>query len=147
MLETVSQGFKIASERLRGVRELSDSNIDEALRDVRMSLLEADVDFTVVKDFLARVRERTLGQRVETRARDANGRSVRVSPGQHFVHSCEQELCALMCPVDTSLRKQRGAVPNMLAGLQGVGKTTVAAKLARHLQKQGRSPLPVAAGV
>ena len=147
MLETVSQGFKNASERLRGVRELSESNIDEALRDVRMSLPEADVDFSVVKDFLARVKQRSLGQKVETRVRDANGRSVRVSPGQHFVHSCEQELCELMGPVDTALSKQRGAVSVMLAGLQGVGKTTVAAKLARHLQKQGRRVLLVAADV
>ncbi len=147
MLETVSQGFKSATERLRGLRELDESNIDEALRDVRMSLLEADVDFVVVKDFLARVKQRALGEKVETRARDAAGRRLKVTPGQHFVKVCEESLSELMGPVDTSLAKQRGATSVMLAGLQGVGKTTIAAKLARHLQKQGKKPLLVAADV
>jgi signal recognition particle subunit SRP54 len=71
----------------------------------------------------------------------------RVSPGQHFVASCEAELTALMGPVDPSLARKDGAVSVLLLGLQGVGKTTVAAKLARHLQKQGRRPLLVAADV
>ncbi len=147
MLETVTQGFKSATERLRGVRELSESNIDEALRDVRMSLLEADVDFAVVKDFLARVKDRALGERVETRTRAPDGTLQRVTPGQHFVKICEDELTELMGPVDTRLSRDRGATSIMLAGLQGVGKTTIAAKLARHLQKQGRRPLLVAGDV
>ena len=84
MLETVTQGFKSATERLRGVRSLDDENIAEALREVRASLLEADVDFQVVKDFLARVKERALGEKVETRSKDAQGRSVKVTPGQHI---------------------------------------------------------------
>ena len=79
MLETVTQGFKSATERLRGVRELHEANVDEALRDVRMSLLEADVDFAVVKDFLARVKQRGLGEKVETRVRDASGRRMKVT--------------------------------------------------------------------
>ena len=91
MLETVTEGFKSATERLRGVRELSDSNIDEALRDVRRSLLEADVDFQVVKKFLASVKERSLGERVETRVRGADGSMQRVTPGQHFVKICQDE--------------------------------------------------------
>jgi signal recognition particle subunit SRP54 len=148
MLETLTRGFGAARERLRGVRELSNENIDEALRDVRSSLLEADVDFTVVKSFLARVKERALGEKVETRVEDASGRTLRVTPGQHFVAICEQELVALMGPVDPSLaRGRRGVVSVMLVGLQGVGKTTVAAKLARHLQRAGRRPLLVAADV
>ena len=147
MLETVTQGFKSATERLRGVRELSESNIDEALRDVRMSLLEADVDFQVVKDFLAQVKERTLGERVETRVRAADGTMQRVTPGQHFVKTCQDSLTELMGPVDTKLSRDRGATSIMLAGLQGVGKTTIAAKLARHLQKQGKKPMLVAADV
>ena len=136
MLETISQGFKTATDRLRGVRELHESNVDEALRDVRMSLLEADVDFGVVKDFLARVKDRSIGDKVETRVRDASGQMIKVSPGQHFVRVCEQELIDLMGPIDSSLERAQGATSIMLAGLQGVGKTTVAAKLARHLQKQ-----------
>jgi len=147
MLETLSAGFKRARERLAGVQTLSDANLEEALGDVRRSLLEADVDYGVVKDFLARVREKSLGARVETKVRDAAGRVHRVSPGQHFVASCEEELAALMGPVDPSLAKKEGVVSVLLLGLQGVGKTTVAAKLARQLQKQGRRPLLVAADV
>ncbi|MCC6642194.1 MAG: signal recognition particle protein [Deltaproteobacteria bacterium] len=148
MLETLTRGFTAAREKLRGVRELSAENIDQALRDVRTSLLEADVDFTVVKSFLARVKDRALGEKVETRVADAEGRQIRVTPGQHFVAICEQELCALMGPVDSQLaRGKDGVVSVMLLGLQGVGKTTVAAKLARHLQREGRRPLLVAADI
>ena len=148
MLETLTNGFKSARERLSGVRELDAENIGEALRDVRMSLLEADVDFEVVKDFLGRVKERAVGEKVETRVRDAAGQVHRVTPGQHFVKVCEEELTALMGPVDPELgRDEQGAVSVMLVGLQGVGKTTVAAKLAKHLKRQGRRPLLVAADV
>jgi signal recognition particle subunit SRP54 len=148
MFETLTQGFTSARDRLAGVRELTEENIDEALRDVRMSLLEADVDFAVVKGFLARVKERVLGARVGTRARDAAGRLIRVTPGQHFVKACEEELTELMGPVDPSLARGPGGVTSvMLVGLQGVGKTTVAAKLARHLQREKHRPLLVAADV
>jgi len=148
MLETLTQGFTAARERLGGVRELSDENIAESLRDVRMSLLEADVDLAVVKDFLARVKERALGEKVRTRVRDAQGRRVQITPGQHFVKVCEEELTQLMGPVDPELaRDGRGVTSVMLLGLQGVGKTTVCAKLARHLQKDKRRPLLVAADI
>ncbi len=147
MLETVTQGFKNATDRLKGVRELDDQNIDEALRDVRMSLLEADVDLKVVRSFLDRVKERALGERVKTRVKDRSGRKMKVTPGQHFVRICEEELVDLMGPVDTSLQKSRGMTSIMLAGLQGVGKTTISAKLAVHLRKQGLKPLLVAADV
>ena len=145
MLETLTQGFTAARERLAGVRELSEENIDEALRDVRMSLLEADVDFAVVKDFLARVKQKSLGVRVGTRTRDASGRSIHVTPGQHFVRSCEEELTELMGPVDPELARSTGGVTSvLLLGLQGVGKTTVAAKLANYLKKKKTRPLLVA---
>jgi signal recognition particle subunit SRP54 len=147
MLETLTRGFTAARERLAGVRELTEENVDSSLRDVRLSLLEADVDLAVVRDFLARVKERALGEKVATRVRDAAGRTHRVTPGQHFVKVCQEELAALMGPVDTSLARNRGVTSVMLIGLQGVGKTTVAAKLARHLQKQRRRPLLVAADV
>ena len=148
MLETLSQGFKNARERLKGVRELTEENVDEALRDVRRSLLEADVDFQVVKDFLTRVKERGLGEKVSTRVRDSSGRKLQVTPGQHFVSICQQELENLMGPVDTELARESDKLLSiMLVGLQGVGKTTVAAKLARHLQKQGLKPLLVAADI
>ena len=148
MLETLTQGFTAARERLSGVRELSEESIEESLRDVRMSLLEADVDLGVVRDFLARVKKRALGAKVSTRVRDASGRLVKVTPGQHFVKACEKELVLLMGPVDTSLsRDSRGTTSVMLVGLQGVGKTTVSAKIARYLQKQNKRPLLVAADV
>jgi len=148
MLETLTQGFKSARERLAGVRELSESNVEEALLAVRASLLEADVDFAVAKDFLARVKQRCLGEKVETRVKTADGRVLNVTPGQHFIAACQEELVALMGPVDVSLAQDTaGTVSILLLGLQGVGKTTVAAKLARHLAKQGRKPLLVAADV
>jgi signal recognition particle subunit SRP54 len=147
VLETLTQGFSAARERLSGVRELTEENVAESLRDVRMSLLEADVDLAVVRDFLARVKERALGGKVETRVRDAAGRKIRVTPGQHFVKACEEELVALMGPVDPGLSVADGRVTVMLVGLQGVGKTTVAGKLARKLQSEGRRPLLVAADV
>jgi signal recognition particle subunit SRP54 len=147
MLETLTQGFTAARERLSGVRELAEDNVADALRDVRMSLLEADVDLSVVRDFLDRVKERALGAKVDTRVRDAMGNRVRVTPGQHFVKACHDELVALMGPVDATLSRTRGVTSILLLGLQGVGKTTVAGKLARHLQKNGRRPLLVAADV
>lgn len=147
VLETLTQGFTSAREKLTGVRELSEENIDQALRDVRASLLEADVDLKVVRDFLSRVKDRALGERVATRARDASGRRIRVTPGQHFVKVCEEELIELMGPVDSALSRDKGMTSLMLIGLQGVGKTTIAAKLALHLQKQNRRPLLVAADV
>ena len=147
MLETVTQGFKNATDRLKGVRELSEESIDEALRDVRMSLLEADVDLKVVRSFLERVKERALGEKIKTRVKDRSGRKLKVTPGQHFVKVCEEELVDLMGPVDTSLAKARGMTSIMLAGLQGVGKTTISAKLAVHLKKQGLRPILVAADI
>jgi signal recognition particle subunit SRP54 len=148
MLETLTRGFTAARERLQGVRELSEESLGDALREVRSSLLEADVDLQVVTGFLERVKERALGEKVRTRVRDKTGKLLRVTPGQHFVAICQDELVRLMGPVDTRLgRDPRGAVSVMLLGLQGVGKTTVAAKLARHLARQGRKALLVAADV
>ena len=148
MFETLSRGFEAARDRLRGVQTLSEVNVDEALRDVRTALLEADVDLAVTRDFLAKVKERALGEKVETKARDAAGRLLRVTPGQHFVKVCQDELTALMGPVDPSLRRDASRITSvMLLGLQGVGKTTVAAKLARHLARENQRPLLVAADV
>jgi len=143
----VTAGFKNATERLRGVRELSEESIVDALRDVRMSLLEADVDLNVTRSFLARVKERSLGEKIQTRVRDRAGHKIRVTPGQHFIKICEEELTELMGPVDPSLASSAGMVSIMLAGLQGVGKTTIAAKLAVHVKKQGKKPLLVAADI
>ncbi len=147
MLETITEGFKSATERLQGIRELDEENIEESLGDVRRSLLEADVDFKVAKAFLNTVKERALGEKVKTRVKARGGRKIKVTTGQHFVSICEEELVNLMGPVDTELQRADGAISIMLVGLQGVGKTTIAAKLARYLQKKNKKPLLVAADI
>ena len=145
MLETVSKGFKAARNKLKGRTEITAEVVEEALRDIRVSLLEADVAFDVVKRFVARVREKAVGEVVETSVKTAKGK-VKVSPQDHFVKICHDELEALMGPVDTSLRfAERGPTGIMMVGLQGSGKTTTAGKLANKLKKEGKRPLLVAA--
>ena len=147
MFETLSKGFRDARSRLQGVTELNEENIDQALKDVRMSLLEADVEFRVTKAFLSRVKEKALGETVKLRAR-AKGKKTKVSPGEHFVKICQDELTRLMGPVDTSLNyNKRGPTGIMMVGLQGSGKTTSTGKLARYLEKKRKKPLLVAADV
>jgi signal recognition particle subunit SRP54 len=148
LFETLSRGFRAARDRLKGVAELSEANIDEALRDVRMSLLEADVEFRVTKSFLERVKGKALGEKVRLKAHAA-GRHVRLGPGEHFVRICQQELEALMGPPDSSFEwAKKGPTAIMLVGLQGSGKTTTIGKLARFLQKHHKKrPLLVAADV
>lgn len=149
MLETVTKGFRSAKNRLLGKAELTPELIDESLRDIRVSLLEADVAFDVVKKFVAQVREKAAGATVDTTVTDARGRKVKVSPGDHFVKVCHDELEALMGPVDTSLKlKPKGHVSGvMMVGLQGSGKTTSLGKLAAKLKREGRDVLLVAADI
>ncbi len=133
---------------LQGETELTEKNIDQALKDVRLSLLEADVEFKVTKTFLGRVKEKALGETVKLRARAA-GKKTKVSPGAHFVKICQDELINLMGPVDTNIAfAKKGPTALMMVGLQGSGKTTTTGKLARYLQKTKRKrPLLVAADV
>ena len=147
MLETLTKGFRSARDRFRGVVELSDANIADALSDVRASLLEADVDLGIVRDFLAKVQERVVGERVRIEAGKKSGQKLRVSPGDHFTKACYEELVALMGegqPIEPAKGRTRAL---MLLGLQGTGKTSTAAKLALYLKKQGDRPLLVAADV
>lgn len=149
MFETLTKGFRAARERLSGVTELTEDNIDQALRDVRMSLLEADVEFKVVKRFLASVKEQALGQVVQTTA-SHKGKKVRVGPAEQFIKICQDELERMMAfegpPLEFAKRPQVTGI--MLVGLQGSGKTTTAAKLARLLEQEyERKPLLVAADV
>ncbi len=148
MLETVTKGFKAARNKLKGRTEITPEVVDDALRDIRVSLLEADVSFDVVKRFVSRVREKAIGEVVETKVRTNKG-TVRVTPQDHFIKICHDELEALMGPVDTSLREAPKGRPTgvMMVGLQGSGKTTTAGKLARRLLDQGKKPLLVAADV
>ncbi|HEX9298076.1 MAG TPA: signal recognition particle protein [Polyangiaceae bacterium] len=145
MFEALTKGFRQARNRLAGLTELSETNIDAALREVRLSLLEADVELGVVKSFLARVKERAIGETVRTRVKTA-GQVHEVSASDRFVKICHDELVAMMThegpPLAFSDRLPTGV---MMVGLQGSGKTTSAAKLARYLAKQGKKPLLVAA--
>jgi len=148
MFETLSKGFRNARRRLSGTAEIHEDDIEQALRDVRMSLLEADVDFGVTKSFLERVRETAVGEVVRLSAK-TRGRKAKVTPADHFVAICQKELEELMGPVETTLEySKRPASAVMMVGLQGSGKTTTAAKLALYLSSyQDRTPMLVAADV
>ena len=149
MLETLAKGFKAARQRLTGVAELSDDVIEDALRDVRLSLLEGDVEFKVVKTFLERVRVAARGKEVELRAKSKEYGTRTITPEQAFIAICQDELTKMMGPVDTELAwASSGPTGIMVVGLQGSGKTTSVGKLARYLEKtHGKKPLLVAADI
>ncbi|MSQ00991.1 MAG: signal recognition particle protein [Myxococcales bacterium] len=144
MFDTLSRGFRNARLKLQGKTELSEESVADALHDVKVSLLEADVSVDVAKDFLARVKERSLGKVVTLKAKNQR---FQVTPADHFIKSCYDELEALMGPVDSSLDLDGTPALIMMVGLQGSGKTTTAAKLARRLLGEGRKPMLVAADV
>jgi signal recognition particle subunit SRP54 len=146
MFDTLTNGFRQARNRLAGLTELNESNIEVALREVRLSLLEADVELGVVKAFLARIKEKALGEVVQTRVK-TGGQVHQVSASDQFVKICNDELIALMMHEGDPLVMAEGKKPTgiMMVGLQGSGKTTSAAKLARWLVKEGHRPLLVAA--
>src|SRR3954469_24400690 len=134
--------FDDLSERLRGVLgrltghgRITEADVDAAMREVRLALLEADVNFRVVKDFVARVRERALGQDV----------LESLNAGQQVIKIVHEELTAVLGAGDRTFHLSGSPAVVMLVGLQGAGKTTLSAKLARHITKQGRRPLLVAA--
>jgi len=149
MFETVTKGFRSAKNRLQGKSEITEALVEESLRDIRISLLEADVAFNVVKKFVARVREKAVGEVVPLSLTSKQGKKLKVTPADHFVKICHDELEALMGPVDTRLSlKPKGQISGiMMVGLQGSGKTTTAGKLARHLLNEGKKPLLVAADI
>lgn len=137
MFDSLSSKLQGAFKNLRGLGKISEDNISEALREVRMALLEADVNFKVAKEFLARVKEKSLGEEVLTS----------VQPGQQIVKVIHDELVALLG--DTNAKLETGGNPTciMMVGLHGAGKTTSSGKLAKLIKKQGRQPLLVAADV
>ena len=149
MLETLAKGFRTARERLTGVAELTDEVIEDALRDVRLSLLEGDVEFRVVKRFLERVKEAARGKQVELRAKSKDYGTRSITPDQAFIAICQDELIKMMGPVETELRwAKKGATGIMMIGLQGSGKTTSVGKLARWLEKtKNKKPMLVAADI
>jgi signal recognition particle subunit SRP54 len=149
MLETLSKGFRTARQRFTGVAELTEDVIDEALRDVRLSLLEGDVEFRVVKRFMERVKEAAKGKEIELRAKSKEYGTKSITPEQAFVAICQEELVKMMGPVDTEFRfAKSGPTGIMMCGLQGSGKTTTTGKLARYLEKNfKKKPLLVAADI
>jgi signal recognition particle subunit SRP54 len=149
MFDTLSKGFRAAKQRLSGAAELTDEVIDDAIRDIRMSLLEADVEFKVTKRFLDRVKESARGEQVKLRAKSKEYGVIKITPEQAFVKICQDHLTDMMGPVDTELRwAKKGPTGVMMVGLQGSGKTTTVGKLARHLEKKyNKKPLLVAADV
>jgi signal recognition particle subunit SRP54 len=136
VFDTLSDRLQSALGDLRKQGRLDEESISRAMREVRLALLEADVNFEVVKDFVARVRERALGADV----------AKSLTPGQQVVKIVQEELTALMGSGDSRLAfAGRPPTVILLAGLQGSGKTTAAAKLALLLRKEGRKPGLVAA--
>jgi signal recognition particle subunit SRP54 len=145
VFEALTKGFREAKNRLAGLTELDEKNIAPALREVRLSLLEADVELGVVKRFLARVEEKALGQTVQTRLKHS-GETHRVTASDQFVKICHDELVDMMrTEAEPMTFAASGRTGIMMVGLQGSGKTTTAAKLARWLTKQDRKPMLVAA--
>lgn len=134
MFEGLSEKLQSAFRKLTGYGKLSEKNIADAMRDVRMALLEADVNFKVVKDFIARVKERAVGEDVL--------RSI--TPGQQVIKVVHDELVQLMGGSAEALDLSASPAVVMLVGLQGSGKTTLAGKLANMLRRTGRHPLMVA---
>lgn len=131
MFDELTEKLERVFRNLRGQGKLSESNIRDALRDIRRSLLEADVNFKVAKRFIARIEEKALGIEV----------LASITPGQMIVKIVHDELVELLGGQVTELQVKGSPEIFMVCGLQGSGKTTSAAKLARFLHKKGRMPL------
>jgi signal recognition particle subunit SRP54 len=135
MFDTLTERFEGVFDRLKGKGRLSEADVDAALREVRLALLEADVNVGVVRDLLGRIRERAVGADV----------AKSLTPGQQVIKVVHEELVTTLGKEAAPLNKGAAPLTIMMVGLQGSGKTTTAGKLARHLKKQGRRPYLVAA--
>jgi signal recognition particle subunit SRP54 len=135
MFDALGERLRRTLAGLTGRGRVSEADVEAAMREIRLSLLEADVNFQVVKDFIARVREQAVGAEI----------LASLNAGQQVVKIVHDELVALLGVGDRTFRLQGNPAIIVLVGLQGSGKTTTAAKLARHVVKQGRRPLLVAA--
>ncbi len=135
MFENLSDRLQAIFGRLRKRGILREADVDEVMREIRLALLEADVHYKVVRDFIARVRERAVGAEV----------SQALSPAQQVIKIVYEELVATLG--EPGRLELKGPAPYviMAVGLQGSGKTTTVAKLARHLRERGHLPLMVAA--
>jgi signal recognition particle subunit SRP54 len=138
LFENLSNKLQDTFKKLRGMGKLTEKNIEESLREVRLALLEADVSFKVVKDFIARVKERAIGNEVLSS----------LTPGQQIIKIVYDELNKLMGESESPLKlANQPPTVIMLVGLQGAGKTSTAGKLGQFLRKQGKRPLLVAADI
>ena len=137
MFDSLSSKLQNAFRNLRGLGKISEANASEALREVRLALLEADVNFKVARDFIERVKTKALGQEVVQS----------IQPGQQIVKIIHDELVELLGSSNASLQLSGNPSCVLMVGLHGSGKTTSSGKLGRLLHKQGRTPLLVAADV
>ena len=138
MFDSLTNKLNSVFKKLRGHGKLSEENITEALKEVRLALLEADVNFKVVKDFIERIRARAVGQEV----------LGSLTPGQQVIKIVHEELISLMGGSSNGLNLSfKPPIPIMLVGLQGSGKTTTAGKLGKFLKEKGRKPYLVPADV
>jgi signal recognition particle subunit SRP54 len=137
MFDSLSGKLQNAFKNLRGLGKISEANVAESLREVRMALLEADVNFKVARDFIDRVKAKSMGQEV----------IQSVQPGQQIIKIIHDELVDLLGSANAGLNLSGNPACILMIGLQGSGKTTSSAKLAKLLLKQGRTPLLVAADV
>ena len=138
IFEGLAEKLQNALGNLKKKGKLSEKDVDLAMREVKMALLEADVNFKVVKDFIKVVKERAIGSEV----------MESLTPGQQVVKIVNEELSALMGGVNSKLTySPKPPTVIMLVGLQGAGKTTTAAKLGSYLRKQGKNPLLVACDI
>lgn len=137
MFDNLSQRLQGIFDKLKGRGKLSEKDVDQALREVRLALLEADVNFRVVKDFVAKIRERAVGGEV----------MESLTPAQQVVKIVNEELTGLMGSTESKLVLAGRPSIVMMVGLQGSGKTTATAKLAFMLRKQGRRPFVVGADI
>ncbi|TEB14805.1 Signal recognition particle protein [Pelotomaculum sp. FP] len=138
MFANLAERLQDTFKKLRGKGRLTESDVTEALREVRLALLEADVNFKVVKDFIAKIKERVVGQELLSS----------LNPAQHVIKIVHDELSLLMGGSNSKINlAPKPPTVVMMVGLNGAGKTTTSAKLANLLRKQGRRPLLVAADV
>jgi signal recognition particle subunit SRP54 len=138
MFENLSSKLDSIFKRLKGHGKLTEQNIQEALKEVRIALLEADVNFKVVKDFIQSIQERAIGQEV----------MASLTPAQQLIKIVKEEMISLMGGDEQKIHLSGSPpVPIMLVGLHGCGKTTTAGKLARYFKEKGKHPYLVPADV
>lgn len=137
MFDTLSNKLQRVFKDLRGLGKITEENVGEALRDVRLALLDADVNFKVARDFIERVKEKAMGQEV----------LLSIQPGQQVIKVIHDELVDLLGAENAELEVSGNPASIMMVGLHGSGKTTSSAKLARLLHKQARQPVLVGCDV